>query len=170
MSYIRLPGFLTAVEPGKFIAMGVVVIMSGLFLTQVIRAFQVDSSMGANQTKASKPSPKVTLDANALLFRKPLFGDYVPDIATADIKQSTLDVRVVGIMYSLKKESAQVLLQEAGGEERTYIMGDTLKGGAVIKRIEKTGVIVLYKGALERLKLPKNELHFDEPEKPLFGE
>lgn len=112
-----------------------------------------------------------SITADSPVFTAALFGDYVPvNMADETIKQSMLDVDIVGIMYSTQPDDSQVLLRAAGGEEKSYRVGDTLPGGAVIKRIGKDGIVVLHNGTLESLSLPKNELRFEEPAKPLLEE
>lgn len=101
----------------------------------------------------------------------PLFGDYASVSLNGDvIKQSTLDVDIIGIMYSSKASNSQVLIRLNNGEEQSYSVGDVLPGGAIIKRIKTDSVVILFQGALEVLNLPKNKLQFDEPAKPLFKE
>lgn len=157
-------------EPGKSIAIGVFILMTVLFVTQIVRGFQPVTVDVRNQEQAAKVMSQAAIDFNSPLFKKPLFGDYIPDPAMAEIKQSTLNFTVVGIMYSDQKEGSQVLLQNPDGKDHTYLVGDILPGGAVIQRIEKSRIIVLYKGALESLRLPRNELQFEAPPKPLLEE
>lgn len=158
-------------DPGRWLAIGVCLLMGLLLLTQIGQLMQDKTQVAAITADESRQKAHpALLDANSALFRQALFGDYVPDLATAEIKQSTLDFKVVGILYSRNKEASQVLLQAAGGNELLYSVGDTLPGGAVIRQIEKSRIIVLYKGSLESLRLPKNELLFEPPPKPLIEE
>lgn len=115
-------------------------------------------------------SQTVKIDAHSPLFNTALFGQYVPILSDNQIKQSSLDLEVIGIMYSSDKINSQVLIRAAGGEEELYKIGDNLPGGAIIKKINKQGIVVFYKGELERLSLPKNELLFDKPAKALIKE
>jgi len=167
ISFRQLSPALITSEPGKSIAIGVVILMSVLFVSQLVSGLQPQQSTLTPQTPVGKGRHQDTLDTRSALFTKPLFGEYVPDMATAEIKQSTLDFTVVGILYSSQKGESQVLLQTTEGKELSFLVGDTLPGGAVIKRIEKSRIIVLYKGALESLRLPKNELLFEQPPKAL---
>lgn len=98
----------------------------------------------------------------------PLFGDYVPqNLGEADVKQSVLDLTVVGIMFSNKEGASHVIIRTAGGREQTFSVGDSLPGGAIIKRITPDGVLIKRNGVLESLSLPKNDLNFEAPPKPL---
>jgi general secretion pathway protein C len=80
----------------------------------------------------------------------PLFGEFVPNYLKAtDVKESTLNLQVVGVLYSPNEKIAQVIIRTASGVEHTYKIGDTLSGGAVIKRITPDGVLVNHDGVLE---------------------
>lgn len=100
----------------------------------------------------------------------PLFGHYVSVNHKNSMKQSMLALEVIGIMYASHPSQSQVLIRLNHGEERSYLVGDELPGGAIIKRIQSDRVVILYQGTLEVLHLPKNTLQFDEPAKPLFKE
>lgn len=98
------------------------------------------------------------------------FGDYVPNnLNEADVKQSMLDLTVVGIMFSSNEKNSHVIIRTAGGGEQTFGLGDSLPGGAIIKRITPEGVLIRRNGALESLSLPKNALTFEPPAKPLIS-
>lgn len=81
-----------------------------------------------------------------------------------------LDAEIVGIMFDDNEEYSQVIIKVGGGPEKVYSIGDSLPGGAIIKRISPDAIVVLHNGALESLSLPKNELIFEAPAKPLIEE
>jgi len=158
-------------EPKKIAASVVFLFTLFAFLWEIISGFRTPGHI-----KMVNQPPTITPQQNELtvsspLFTTALFGDYVPaNLSEAEIKQSMLDVQVVGIMYSNKEKDSQVIIRTNNGEEKYYLVGDTLPGGAVIKQISAQGVVVLHNGSLESLSLPKNELIFDSPAKPLIGE
>ncbi|MDP3706443.1 MAG: type II secretion system protein N [Legionellaceae bacterium] len=121
-----------------------------------------------NQTR--NPIEKATrgavkLDAGLSI---PLFGEYIPkQLDDLNIKRSTLNLHVVGILYSTRKNDSQVIIRTSDGEEKAFKMGDAIPGGAILKQISTDGVLVKHDGVLESLSLPKNELIFDAPPKPL---
>ena len=170
ISYRQLSPALISNDPGKSIAIALFVLMSMMCVMEIWHAVRFREPVVSHHIKAPTVTSQAAIDEQSPLFRLPLFGAYVPDLATAEIKQSTLDFTVVGIMYSDKKDESQVLLQSPEGKDQSFMVGDTLPGGAVIQRIEKSRIIVLYKGALESLRLPKNELLFEAPPKPLLEE
>ncbi|MFC7782764.1 type II secretion system protein N [Legionella taurinensis] len=162
--------FLSLKNHEKAIAMAIAALFALLTLLEIYRLFKPLDT----QPLRTNPAPVIaeqSIAAHSPVFTAPLFGDYVPvNMADETIKQSMLDVEIVGIMYSTQADDSQVLLRAGGGEEKSYRVGDTLPGGAVIKRIGKDGVVVLHNGTLESLSLPKNELRFEEPAKPLLEE
>lgn len=102
------------------------------------------------------------------IARHPLFGEYVPsNLDAAGVRQSMLNLKVVGIVFSENENDSEVVLQEENGQEHFFHVGDSLPGGGVIKRITTEGVLVLRAGGLERLSLPKEELNFEAPPQPM---
>lgn len=99
-----------------------------------------------------------------------IFGDYVPkNLDAASVRPSTLNFVVVGVLLAGNEKESQVILQKPSGEEFFFNVGDTLPGGGVIKRITSKGVLVFREGALERLSLPSEELHFEPPPKQMVN-
>lgn len=158
-------------EPKKLAASVIFVLAFLAFIGEVISAFRQSEYI-----KIAPPAAKVIIQQSTLrpdspLFTTALFGDYVPaNLSDTEIKKSMLDVEVVGIMFSDKEKDSQVIIRANNGEEKYYVVGDTLPGGAVIKHISTQGVVVLHNGSLESLSLPKNELLFEKPARPLTGE
>lgn len=101
----------------------------------------------------------------------PLFGDYIPKtLIDLNVKASGLNMALVGVLFSHQPLQSQVLISIADGLAATYVVGDTLPGGVKIKQITPDGVLLEHAGELESLSLPKNELIFEPPPKPLLGE
>ncbi|WP_058450934.1 MULTISPECIES: type II secretion system protein N [Legionella] len=158
-------------EPKKMVASFIFVFALFAFLWEIISAFRTTEPVQIAIQPTKMTPQKNELNASSALFVTALFGDYVPaNLSEAEIKQSMLDVQVVGIMYSGNENESQVIIRSNNGEEKYYVVGDTLPGGAVIKHISAQNVVVLHNGSLESLSLPKNELLFDSPAKPLIGE
>jgi general secretion pathway protein C len=107
---------------------------------------------------------------NALL-NSALFGVYVPNnLSETSVKKSMLNVTVVGILFANNLSDSQVIIRSASGDEKTYRLGDKIPGGALIKRIMASGILVEREGALESLSLTKSELNFEPVAKPMKGE
>lgn len=158
-------------DPKKLAAIIIFTLALFAFLWEIMSGFRTTGHLETLSKPTNLTNTQVSLSSSSPLFTTPLFGVYVPtNLSDADIKQSMLDVQVVGIMFSANEKDSQVIIRAGGGEEKYYVVGDTLPGGAVIKRISEKGVVVLYNGALESLSLPKNELIFDVPAKPLIGD
>ena len=117
-------------------------------------------------TMAQKASGK-----DFTLFSTALFGEYMPvNLNDATVRQSTLDAEVAGILYAKSATLSQVILRFSDGVEQPFRVGDTLPGGAVVKRITPDGILVWHDGALESLTLPKNNLTFEPPPRPMAEE
>ncbi|MBA3536247.1 MAG: general secretion pathway protein GspC [Tatlockia sp.] len=154
----------------KKIAAIIIFILAFLaFIWEIFSAFHTPEQRNTEDKPLILRNNLETIRSNSALFTTAVFGDYVPaNLSEADIKQSTLNVQVVGIMFAAKENESQVILRVGGGKEDYFVVGDILPGGAIIKRISPEGVVVLHDGALESLSLPKNELIFEVPAKPLI--
>lgn len=150
--------------------------LSALFLCliviQVVQGFNFFSTLQRmlkfEDVTQNTPSSGTQIGQHAKYH---LFGDYIPtNLDVANVRQSTLNFVVSGILYAPKEEDSQVILQEPSGKEHFFSVGDKLPGGEVIKRITADGVLVSKNGELERLNLPQDELRFDELPEPLVNE
>src|SRR5262245_55419348 len=100
-------------EPKLLIALGVFALATFLFLSQVISLFQTGQTL---PPPASKKIVHVddTLTKNSPLFTVSIFGEFVPvNLADVEIKQSMLDLEVVGILFAGNNNS-QVIIRAAG--------------------------------------------------------
>ena len=96
------------------------------------------------------------------------FGTYVPiDVTTADVKATMLDLKIVGIMFATKDSASQIIIQTAGGAQKTYNIGDTVTEGVIVRKITSEGALLAHHGSLESLTLPQQALSFEPPPKPL---
>ena len=157
-------------SPEKILAILVSIVAFSLLLLQLSHWLLPSTNPVLTQKIMHANNEKPPISVDSPLFTIPLFGDYLPNPSDATIRQSSLDIELAGIMYSVNPNQSQVLIRVSGGEESTYGIGDELPGGALIKQINEKGIVVLYHGALESLSLPKNELLFDKPAQPLFKE
>lgn len=102
----------------------------------------------------------------------PLFGAYhPPQNASSPLRQSLLNLEVIGIMYDAGDPlQSHALIRADNGSVRPYQVNDTIPGGAVIKRIQANRVVIEFHGELEGLFLKKQTLHFEPPPKPLIDD
>ena len=124
--------------------------------------------MSLSKTEKEMPITTKQSSFNDILYSS-LFGVYISNNLSS-VKKSMLNVTVVGILFANKINDSQVIIRSTNGEEKTYKLGDKIPGGAVIKRITASGILVERHGNLESLSLPKNELNFEPVAKPLKGE
>jgi general secretion pathway protein C len=108
------------------------------------------------------PRPQIKKTAPAIKIA--LFGDYVPDnVTAAGVKRSVLHMSVVGILFDVDETKSHVMLELPDHQVKSFGVGDSLPGNAVIKRITPEGILIMRDGVLESLSLPKNELFFSPP-------
>jgi general secretion pathway protein C len=153
---------------------GLSLIFCGLILWQITSLFTLFPGLNKSvNIKQIEPDSNQTqsISKHQAGLKNMLFGDYIPvSLDAENVRQSTLNLIIVGILYTAKDHDSQVILQESNGQEHFFSVGDKLPGGAVIKRITADGVLIRKNGELERLSLPKDELQFEPPAKPLVAE
>jgi general secretion pathway protein C len=161
--------YLLSAKYAQWMSLALIVLFSVLIL---IECFALRFSSVSVPITQEKSIPVVAKqDSFEFILNSSLFGVYVPnDLNENNVKKSMLNVTLVGILFADKMEDSQVIIRSAKGEEKTYRIGDTIPGEAVVKRIMASGVLVERHGALESLSLPKNELTFEPVAKPLKEE
>jgi general secretion pathway protein C len=163
--------YLLSAKYAQWISFALIFLFSALilveFLTLRFSPAQV-SVVPATTIEISSGTKSGSFD---FILKASLFGIYVSNDLNEDtVKKSMLNVTLVGILFADKIADSQVIIRSASGEEKTYRIGDTIPGDAVIKRITASGILVKRNGALERLSLPTNELTFEPVPKPLKEE
>ena len=156
----------------RLIAQTVCLCLAVLVLWQLysgsIALFSLEKTTDIRVTQQTAGSSLPNQNITHAGLTQAFFGQYIPKaIDDAGVKESMLNVQVVGVLFAVPESDSQVILKIARGKEQTFGIGDTVPGGAVIKRITTQGVLVERKGAMESLTLPKNELIFDAQAKPL---
>ncbi|KGP64134.1 general secretion pathway protein GspC [Legionella norrlandica] len=163
--------FLFSAHYAKWIIIGLISLLSILIIFEWATLFYPITSAPLTQTLDSKPVASIKQGHVNYILNASLFGVYVPaDLNEDNVKESLLNVTLVGILFADKMEESQVIIRSASGEEKTYNIGDKIPGGAIIKRIMPSGVLVERNGTLESLSLPKNDLTFEPIAKPLKEE
>jgi general secretion pathway protein C len=161
--------YLLLAKYAQWVLMSLIILFSTLILIE------------CSSLRFSGVSPSSTHEKKSLLFIKEerfdfiqnasLFGVYVPnDLNEKSVKKSMLNVTLVGILLADKANESQVIIRFSNGYEKTYKIGDSIPGEAIIKRIMAHGILVEHQGVLESLSLPKNELTFEPVAKPLNEE
>lgn len=154
----------------KWIIIALISLFSILIITTYLSLLWPSGST-AEQTIDNGPPKRVAAKGTDFIQSSALFGVYVPDnLNEGNVKKSMLDVTLVGILLGNKVADSQIILRSAGGNEKTYSLGDEIPGGAKIKRIMAGGILVERNGSLESLSLPKNDLIFEPAAKPLSEE
>jgi len=92
-----------------------------------------------------------------------LFGDAtrtpVADVPSqTNLPETKLNLVLRGVLAVADKKRAQAIIAQPNGTEQPYGVGDSLPGGAVLKEIKPTSVILLRNHQYETLSLPKMDL------------
>jgi len=142
-------------------------LITGQVVSGFIFLFSIDQAKPVSQNQLL--GPLIPTKKEGLAWVKvAFFGDYVPsDLSESGVKQSLLDLKVVGILFSKNEKSSQVIIQIAPGQEQFFKEGDRLPMGVEIKRITQDGVLISRHGLLESLRLPKKKLIMMPRSKPL---
>lgn len=152
----------------KLIALMLLILILWQIILSILTISNDDKEKDAS--RVSFDQRDATMDAPELTEQtlSPFFGEYVPEtLDGTNIRQSMLDLKVVGVIFSEQEANSKVIIQSANDMEMILGVGDALPGGVVIKRITSEGVLLGRDGTLERLDLPKQELNFDKPAEPL---
>lgn len=122
----------------------------------------IDTPLGVKQMIASVPIPREKI------LKIAIFGDYIPDnLAEIEAKKSALHLKLVGIILSPDENQTEAIIQLQNHEEKVFRVGDTVPGGAVIKRINQDDLYMMRNGEVEYLYLPEKTLNFAPPASPL---
>ena len=157
--------FRPQVAQGICLAFVLLIVLQCIFFSMALRATKQSNFITAIDVPLSS---KPIHDESKL--NQPLFGDYLPkQFGDVQIKNSTLDLKVVGILFSKHPKESEVIIHTASGTEKSFKIGDTIVDDVVIKRISANEILIMHHGQLESLSLPKNSLTFEPPPKGLFS-
>jgi general secretion pathway protein C len=162
--------YLLSAKYAQWISVALVALFSALIIVEFtsLRFSSVRVPVTSEPTNIAAAAQQDSFES---VLNASLFGIYVPtDLNENSVKKSMLNVTLVGILFADKMDDSQVIIRASNGEEKTYRVGDTIPGDAVVKRIMAGGVLVERHGALESLSLPKNELTFEPVAEPLKEE
>lgn len=119
----------------------------------------LDKSSVVDEPKVHIKQPRADKPVYHDVYKAHLFGEYIPEnVDAGGVRESDLNLTVVGILFAEDEKSSRVMFELPGQQVKTFGVGDTLPGGAVIKRITQDGILLMRRGVVERLTLPKNEI------------
>lgn len=150
----------------QLVCVGIVVLIVWNFISAVTLFSGLDNTLKQHENETQNTLIEHERIANGApkTLNYKFFGDYVPqNLDAAGVRQSMLNLTVVGVLFAEIEEDSQVMLKSPDGQEKFFHIGDELSGGGVIKRITEEGVLISRDGMLERLSLPKQELKFEAP-------
>lgn len=150
------------------------IIIALLFLFALLTLDQLSDLIWPPYASQSAPQASARLKLQPkgdykLVLKSAIFGSYVPkDLDESSVQESLLNLEIVGILFAPNLQDSHVIIRAADGEEKTYLVGDALPGGAVLKKITAQGILVERDGNLESLSLPKGELTFEPIAQPML--
>ncbi len=138
-----------------------------LILSKIVSVFTFRNSINTIPTQVSAPLV-VKKEKIAEALDTELFGIYIPpQEQSAEIKPSTLNLVLIGIMHSSNPDDSLAIIKGSNGQEEGYQEGDSIENEVVLESIHPEWVIVNHNGALERLALPQDELIFEPLPEPM---
>ena len=156
-----LPDFFSS-RWGKIAALLICGVMFCLILILMVRFYSIFSEPIVVESKTVLSTATTKQEDSSKIIDAHIFGTYIPKgLNGQDVKKSLLNLKVIGIMLAKPSKFSQVVIASPNGKQRVYHQGDTLPGGAKIKNIMKSGVLIERNGQLESLMMPKDSLTFD---------
>ncbi|MFI4919442.1 MAG: type II secretion system protein N [Legionellales bacterium] len=163
--------YLFSAKYAQWITIGFIALFSTLIVVEFAQFIFYPITTSVSSLSDKHTETAVKQGSSQDILSASLFGIYVPnDLNDSSVKKSMLHVTLVGILLADKLDDSQVIIRSASGEEKTYKTGDSVPGGAIIKRIIPGGILVERNGILESLSFPKNNLTFEPAPKPLKEE
>lgn len=166
--YVNIKNILLDTKTPKILAVFLVLLLLLEWGLGIYEARQLDDkveSLAPPVVKKIEPIKQVKQhDAVGVNF----FGEYVPHaVGDTGVERSKLNASIIGILYSSDEQASQVLMIIPGHADTVFSVGDTIPGGAVIKRITPEGILLMRSGIIESLSLPQQELRFAPPPQPM---
>ncbi len=159
--------YLLSFKNSKWVIIAIISLFSLLIIGEYAQLFFTPTIETIAAVKEPLQIPATQQNALDDLLHSSLFGVYIPnDLSSNQIKQSMLNVTLVGVLLGKANES-QVIIRLADSEEKNYKVNDTIPGGALIKKIMADGILVEHNGNLERVTFPEDSLTFEPIAKPL---
>lgn len=122
-------------------------------------------AMGGGVSTGTAPVPQGTAVQQIAGWH--LFGDAakapVADVPPQSaLPETKLNLVLRGVLAVADKQRAQAIIAQPNGDEQSYSVGDSLPGGAVLKEIKATSVILLRNHQFETLSLPRLDLNLGD--------
>ena len=168
--HVNIKHLLSNTKTPKVIAGGLALLLVLEWGLGVREARRLDHVTEPHELPVLNVSEPVKQNKQHEAVRVDFFGEYLPHaIGDVGVERSKLNASIMGILYSSDEETSQVLIEVPGHADKVFRLGDTIPGGAIIKRIAPEGILLMRGGVMESLSLPKNELNFAPPPQPMGG-
>lgn len=81
-----------------------------------------------------------------------------------DLPETRLQLTLQGTEVSLESASlSHAIISSPDKKAKSYSVGDSVPGGAVITKIQQNRIIIKHEGRLEQLKMPVHQLQYSSP-------
>lgn len=110
------------------------------------------------QVSSASSAPVTRVDYGQSIASRHVFGEVVqeePD-PVADVNaapETNLDLTLKGVLLLAPKERSQALISVSGAQQKSYLLGENVTGGAELADIYTDRVIIKYRGRFETLML-----------------
>ncbi|MGE0080924.1 MAG: type II secretion system protein GspC [Thiohalomonadaceae bacterium] len=116
-------------------------------------AAEVGRAAPAPQVRQTRTAPRLAPVADLSLFGR---VEAVVAGGPVDAPETRLNLTLRGVLATGAQPFARAIISAAGGEERSYRVGDNLPGGATLDQVLADRVILQRAGRFEALYLPKD--------------
>lgn len=152
---------LGAVAAGLLACVGLTVLASGIYQDLPLARATPATGVTAHTISTSASAiPSVEVLLQAEFFGTDAYSSTAHQVHSAEVPETRLRLQLQGVMGSTG-EDARVLIAQEGQRAKYYRLKDTLPGGASIRTIEASQVILNRNGMLETLKFPKPQTGTD---------
>jgi general secretion pathway protein C len=141
------------------IPLGLMALM-GIFFILYIYSLVSDFSIPGS----SLPAPMATRSISAVsqVSQYHVFGVYNDNMA--NLPETQLQLTLQGVMLSVSNQGqgqSYAIISSPSVPAKSYKVGDTIPGDATLKKILKDQIVISYQGVMQSLKLPVDQLTFD---------
>jgi general secretion pathway protein C len=89
-----------------------------------------------------------------------VFGIYNDDLQ--NLPETQLQLTLQGVMLSVQDQTqSYAIISSPSVPAKAYKVGSTIPGDATLKKVMKDEIVISYQGVLQSLKLPVDQLTFD---------
>lgn len=132
-----------------------IIVLSLIIISQTYTFYSNYKFIKENQAVKVKTLQKQKT-TNFSALNTDFFGKYLPiELQNNKIKESLLNLQIVGIIFSRIKEESEVIIKMDDGKDKAFRIGELLPSGVEINQIMPDSIVVKRNGVLESLSFLK---------------